>query len=630
MSRRLGCVVAPAALVLAHARAVSAQAAEPSAVEVTVHGKKAEPPAASAMTETDVKQLPGAFGDPFRAIEVLPGVTPVASGVPYFFVRGAPPGNVGYFLDGIRVPLLYHIGLGPSVVHPALVERVELYPGGYPAEFGRFAGGIVAAETKPPSGIFHGAANLRLLDAGAVVEGPFAQGRAQALVGGRYSYTGLLLSAISPTTELSYWDYQSRVTYDLGPDERLGVFAFGSYDFTGEKKGDRTSTVFETQFHRLDLRFDKKTGGGGAVRVAATLGLDRTAFGEDGRVRDRSLAVRSRIAQPWGRRVTVRGGTDANLDAFDIEANKPQVGSINEGQLPVFLELLPTRRDLALGAYLELSYRPFDVLTVIPGIRADFFSSRGETAIGVDPRIATRITLGEGLDVFYAFGVAHQPPSYVVPIPGFQIAGLRGGLQSSVQSSAGVEWDITKTTRTKATLFENAFFQMTDPLGTLHFSSGDHTDFARRSGGRSIGVELMAQGQLGAGFSGFVTYTLSRSSRTLDGQTFLSAFDRTHTFQAAVGHDLGRKWRAGVRTALYSGLPDPRGGSDRLPGFYRFDLRLEKRWPLGDEGSWAFTFELMNATFQRETLNTRCDGGTCRPVTIGPITLPSVGLEAEF
>ncbi|MEI9949386.1 MAG: hypothetical protein WDO74_10485 [Pseudomonadota bacterium] len=32
--------------------------------------------------------------------------------LPFFFVRGAPPGNVGYFLDGIRVPLLFHIALG--------------------------------------------------------------------------------------------------------------------------------------------------------------------------------------------------------------------------------------------------------------------------------------------------------------------------------------------------------------------------------------------------------------------------------------------------------------------------------------------------------------------------------------
>jgi hypothetical protein len=218
---------------------------------------------------------------------------------------------------------------------------------------------------------------------------------------------------------------------------------------------------------------------------------------------------------------------------------------------------------------------------------------------------------------------------------------LKDGLQSSVQSSAGVEWEATKSLKTKMTLFENAFFNMTDVLGTLHLGSGNHTDFERRSTGRSIGAELMAQGHFGWGFSGFATYTLSRSIRTLDGRTFLSAFDRTHTLQAALGHDLGRRWRAGVRLAFYTGLPNPRlvsGGAppaadtfgDRLPGFYRVDLRLEKRWTLGQDGWLALTFELMNATFQRETLNTRCDTGGCQPIAIGPITLPSVGLEAGF
>ena len=66
--------------------------------------------------------------------------------------RGAPPGNVGYFIDGVRVPYLYHVGLGPSVIHPGLVDRVDLYPGGYPARFGRFAGGIVSGETTAPQG----------------------------------------------------------------------------------------------------------------------------------------------------------------------------------------------------------------------------------------------------------------------------------------------------------------------------------------------------------------------------------------------------------------------------------------------------------------------------------------------
>ena len=32
------------------------------------------------------------------------------------------------FQGGIRVPLLYHIGLGPSVVHPAIMDRVDSRP----------------------------------------------------------------------------------------------------------------------------------------------------------------------------------------------------------------------------------------------------------------------------------------------------------------------------------------------------------------------------------------------------------------------------------------------------------------------------------------------------------------------
>src|SRR5262249_42168606 len=105
----------------------------PPPLEGTPRGE-ALAPGVPSFTRAEVRLLPGAFGDPFRAIDALPGVTPLASGVPFFYVRGAPPGNVGYFLDGIRVPLLYHIGLGPSVVHPAIMDRVDLYPGGYPAE----------------------------------------------------------------------------------------------------------------------------------------------------------------------------------------------------------------------------------------------------------------------------------------------------------------------------------------------------------------------------------------------------------------------------------------------------------------------------------------------------------------
>ena len=140
-----------------------------------MHGQRPTP-AAARLTRAESRQLPGALADPFRAIEALPGVTPVASGLPYFFVRGAPPGNVGYFFDGIRLPLLFHVFFGPSVLHPSMIQKVDLYRGGYPAEYGRYAGAVVAADLEPPHFQWRGEATVRLFDAGALVEAPFANG----------------------------------------------------------------------------------------------------------------------------------------------------------------------------------------------------------------------------------------------------------------------------------------------------------------------------------------------------------------------------------------------------------------------------------------------------------------------
>jgi hypothetical protein len=252
----------------------------PPPIAVRVRGRR-KPVDTRRLTRAEVRELPGAFGDPFRAIEALPGVTPIATGVPFFYVRGAPPGNVGYFLDEVRVPVLYHVGLGPSVVHPGIVQSVELYPGAYPARYGRFGGGIVAGLSTPPSDELHGEWQVRLFDAGALVEVPFAEGRGHLLLGGRYSYTAALVDLFADDVRLGYWDYQLRASYRIGRDDTLGVFSFGSFDYFGEDTGSADDELFGIEFHRVDLRHEHLFAGDAVLRSALTLGLDRT-LGEDG------------------------------------------------------------------------------------------------------------------------------------------------------------------------------------------------------------------------------------------------------------------------------------------------------------------------------------------------------------
>src|SRR5512132_252097 len=212
------------------ARAAHAQPAPPEApIEIIVTGE--QPPAGStSLGRRDIREMPGVLDDPYRAIEVQPGVAPAASGVPYYFIRGAPPGNIGYFFDGIDVPLLFHAGGGPSVIPAAMIKRVEFNPGPYPAILGRFAGAIVDAESTPPADAWRGVFSFRALDVGGFVEGPVSDD-VSVLAGGRYSAGGALLSALVPLVNVEYGDYQARATWRPSPRERLSLFAFGARDY---------------------------------------------------------------------------------------------------------------------------------------------------------------------------------------------------------------------------------------------------------------------------------------------------------------------------------------------------------------------------------------------------------------
>jgi TonB family protein len=599
--------------------------------EVTVYGTKA-PPGTSSLGRAEVRQLPGAFGDPFRALDALPGVTPIVSGLPFFYIRGAPPGNIGYFLDGVKVPYLFHVGAGPSVIHPGMVDRVDLYPGGYPAQYGRFAGAVVAAETLAPRPEFHGEGNVRVFDLGALAETGFADGRGTALVAGRYSYTAAILSLIAKDTTLDYRDYEARATYDLTPDDRIGILTFGSYDLVGQTTNGIENVLFASEFYRVDLRWDHTVNERTHVRAAVTLGFDQTRIPDQPRNSQNKLAgTRLEVTHRASEHVLVRGGADALVEHYTSDSQP--YADPDDPDTKRFNALFPARNDTTIGAWADVVLK-FRGWQLTPGARVDIFNSGSATAVGVDPRLSSRIDVAPRVHVLHTFGIAHQPPSYVIPIPGLAIGKLEGGLQRVIQASAGVEVDLPEATTATVTVFDNVFENMSDTLGvTPSRDPADNLNRDERSLGSAIGAELYVRRKLTRRLGGYLSYTFSRSIRAVGREEFVSAFDRPHVANAALAYDLGRNWRAGTRFTIYSGtpvLPPANNGlipparslnPDRDPAFYRLDLRLEKRWNLSKKAWLAFVAEIMNATLHKEVVL-----GT----TIGPVTIPSIGVEGAY
>jgi hypothetical protein len=362
------------------------------------------------------------------------------------------------------------------------------------------------------------------------------------------------------------------------------------------------------------------------------LGYDQTRIADQRNAQDRMISVRTVLHHPLSKEIMWRTGADVTVDGFT--ADNAKWADPEDPDTIRFNNLFPPRTDLAAGAWSDLIIGVSPRLELTPGLRADVYGSGGTTTPALDPRIAAKYKITDHFKIIHAYGVAHQTPSFVVPIPGLTPGDLQGGLQSSVQTSAGIEVDLPESTTATATLFHNAFYNMNDALGDRSNTTtgGIGNALTQRARGQAYGFEFFLHRRLNKRLGGFLTYTLSRSTRTLNNSTFPSAFDRTHVANGALAYDLGRDWRAGTRLVFYTGTPviTPTGGlviaqptlsTSRNPAFYRVDVRLEKRWKLSQRAWISFIAEVMNVTLSKETYNT---------TVIGPITIPSIGVEAGF
>jgi hypothetical protein len=605
------------------------------ATEVIVHGSKlpSRDAGADRVDAQEARAIPGTFGEPLQAVQSLPGISPMASGLPYFYVRGAPPADTGYFVDGIPLPALFHIGPGPSVIPTPLLDRIDFFPSNAPARYGRYAGGVIAGETSEPSPTPRGEASLRLLDASALVETPFDEGRSSVLVAGRYGYPDLLLAIFAPSLSIEYGDYTARVTHALTDHDAISLFAIGAYDH--EEDSSQNLVPISTQFHRVDLRYDRRWSSG-SLRVATTFGYDQTSdvtsSGPGETATSVSGRLRLELEQRFGDAVRVSAGLDAN----GARGTYAIVGD----------PLVSSSMTQIGGAYVDVRLRPTPWVEIAPSVRFDVYQWSDTSAGAVDPKLTARVKLERDLTWVSTFGIADQPPTYLFPVPGLEVDPTNG-LQRTYQTSEGVEATLPSSIKGRVTGFYTSAHNMSDfvsDCGTF----AQACNVVDRVDGRTYGLEVFLQRALSERLGGWISYTLSRAERRIGEVPYLSPFDRTHVVSAVGRYDFGGHVTLGLRATYYTGRPDfptfaygaattfsaapGQIAQHRLPPYYRLDARLDKRWDLG-RGRWLSAIaEFFDVTLSKEAIDFRCQllTGQCVAQQIGPVALPSLGVEGGF
>jgi hypothetical protein len=619
--------------------------------EVHIAGQRSPPmssPTEHRMARADMRLVPGAFGDPFRAIDALPGVIPTVSGLPYYYIRGAPPSAVGYFIDDVRVPYLFHFALGPGVIQPAIVDEVALHPAAFPGRFARYAGAIVAGKTREPATKLTGEGQVRIYDMGAYIETPFGKGdRFTAGVGGRYSYTAALFSLVAKDTTVDYRDYNLRAAYEINKNWRLSLLALGSYDLASQIEhlpdgSEVKNVLFASEFHRVDVRLEQHGDDGSESRIGVTLGLDRTRIEGARFATDFVLGLRARHRMPVNRELEVEAGLDTNIDHYSGDLPSPY--AVSESDYTQALVFFAPRTDTVTGAWLTARWLWKGGVELTATARADVFTSDGNVEVGPTPRISMKVPLNRETRFLGAMGVAAQTPAFAIPVPAVGYHGLPGGLGYGWQKSMGMERDLPLKFKARGMAFHHSYFNLRDLARSSQDLDLEEPQPVPDSPVQAYGIELYVSRSLSERIGAFAAYTLSRaevgSTPPQEGiagtPAHLSPFDRTHVFQIGAAAYLGWGWRISSRFLTYRGWPDLGNNADNvvpnghLPAFWRIDGRIEKRWDWRKSGYVSLVIEALNASAQREIISRSCFAGQCRDNPIGPIVAPSIGVEGAL
>lgn len=623
--------------------------------------------ARTSLVDDEIRSIPGTLGDPIRVAMLLPGATTPASGIGYPIVRGALPGDSMYEVDGIPVPMLYHLFFGNAVIHPRFVDEITFQPGGYGAAHGRFPGGRIAATTAKVDEDARWVANLSLIETSLLRSQPVGES-SEFVAAARYGTLGYIIEGLAANTVFRYWDYQTRVAHRFGDGGKLSLTVLGAQDTAGERNpATGEESVLRLGFHSADVRYRRGLGAGWLV-AGVQGGYEMFAPPpEDPEEEDASDArmwklrpyLEGGLAPGYG--LELEAGADLSYQDFGVElfgSEDPAITDVDTG--------------VTVGAWLAAEWQRGPLL-VAPGVRVDHYRYRApgrvDRATAVEPRLAASYALTGRITAKASAGLHSgparfsfvEPPLVFGPIPGYEGPGLYWGLNHAWQYQAGVESRLPADLELNLTGFYHDTFQAIDfslldkPLAPdpTPCDGEDTPDLPVPEDihGRSYGAELLLRRRLGQAFFGWVSYAISRSERRVPGAgTLPFDFDQTHVLNAVLSWDVGRNWTLGGVLHVNTGRPytpwivdrcqdefssyyEGRRGlpnAARFPLYWRVDARIQKREVFE---TWYFDFyvDLFNATFNFEPIGYDVDSetGQLEPEVV-PLFVPMIGVRGEF
>lgn len=584
-----------------------------------------------------IETIPVLFGekDIMKTLQLTPGVKSAGEGNAGFYVRGGGADQNLILLDEAPVYNASHLLGFFSIFNSDAIKDVSLYKSGIPAEFGGRASSVMDVKMKDGNNKKLGVSGgIGLISSRLAIEAPIVKNKGSFIISGRRSYADLFLKLSNretlKNTKLYFYDLNMKANYQITKKDRIflsgyfgrdnlqlaDLFGFGWGNATGTLRWNHV--VNDKLFSNTSLIFSN-------FDYQFSIGSGDDRFGVKSSIRDWNL--KQDFSYYLNQNNSIKFGGNAIYHTFKPGALSSSSGSFNEIRLD-------TKYAMEYGLYIQNEQKIGSRINVMYGLRYSGFSYMGpgkgytydeqgnktsETNYkqyetikyhqGLEPRASASYIISEKNSIKIGYNrnyqYMHQLSNSTTSSPTDSWVPSSNNIKPQIadQIALGYYQNLSKNMYSvSAEVYYKALQNQIDyKNGASLFLNNEVESELVFGRGRTYGLEIQLQKKKGK-FTGWLSYTLSRSLRTFDqineGKEFAARQDRIHDISLVLMYKLTNSLALSSNFIYYTGnaVTFPSGKYEvngtqiplyterngyRMPDYHRLDIGLT--WYMKDK-----------------------------------------------
>ncbi len=552
---------------------------------------------------SEVKKIPVLFGeaDALKSLQLLPGVSGGGDGSNQLFVRGGMGDQNLVLLDGVTIFNPAHLFGFFSTFNQDAINKIDLYKGNMPAEYGGRISSVIDVEMNP------GDLNAKSLEGGIglissklLLKTPIQQGKSSIMLSGRRTYADLFLKLSKDTSinqsRLYFYDLHVKNQWKINDRQELIISAYQGADQLG------FSDVFDFAWGNKMLRAEWKVAMNDKWSVRTGINGSEYHYSIHTESTNIKYQIGSQIGQSTIRQDYVWKPSNSFEFKFGMLFSRIKLSpnQIDSDDKEAFSTIhVPVQKQHETTLYVSQEWQPSAHLSIGAGLRSSFLKGLAPT---LEPRLSATFSFRPQSTIYASLNInsqfIHQLFSNTTHLPTdhWVLSDRDLKPQRALQGSLGYfkSWSGNAYSWSIETFFKRLYNQIEYKEGVSVQQITQIQQVITHGKGKAFGAEFQLKKSAGK-WQGWVAYTWSKSTRQFDalnqGRSFHARQDRPHDLSIVTMYAIAPRWSVSGNFIYATGnavsIPSSKysiqgetvyyyaqRNAERMPSYHRFDLSL--------------------------------------------------------